>query len=258
MSEKSEYTKFVEKFKPKLTTDDCFTPPPIYEAVLNWTIKEYGLKKFELKRPFKPLGDYKAESYCENSIVIDNPPFSILSDILKYYDSNGIKYLLFAPALTVMNYYAKNRQILITNASVTYENGAVVNTAFVTNLGTGVKVCGKLTKALKEANRQRPSKKKISYTYPHNVLTSASLMKLARRGVEIEIKESDLHFTRALDSQRAKKKAIFGAGLLCSDQIAEIIEQAENKYGCERSENADHVWKLSDRELEIIESLSKE
>ena len=29
-----EYGKFAEKFKPKLTTDDCFTPANIYEAAL--------------------------------------------------------------------------------------------------------------------------------------------------------------------------------------------------------------------------------
>ena len=27
------YEGFVEKFKPKLTTDDCYTPPAVYDAV---------------------------------------------------------------------------------------------------------------------------------------------------------------------------------------------------------------------------------
>ena len=31
-----EYQKFVDKFKPKKTTDDCYTPANIYEAVLSW------------------------------------------------------------------------------------------------------------------------------------------------------------------------------------------------------------------------------
>ena len=30
-----EYEDFVEKFKPKKTTDDCYTPPNVYEEVLN-------------------------------------------------------------------------------------------------------------------------------------------------------------------------------------------------------------------------------
>lgn len=29
----NDYEGFVEKFKPKKTTDDCYTPPEIYEAV---------------------------------------------------------------------------------------------------------------------------------------------------------------------------------------------------------------------------------
>lgn len=40
-----EYKKFVDKFKPKKTTDDCFTPVKIYEAVKEWAIKEYGINK---------------------------------------------------------------------------------------------------------------------------------------------------------------------------------------------------------------------
>ena len=34
--ESEEYAAFVEKFKPKKTTDDCYTPPAVYEAVLNY------------------------------------------------------------------------------------------------------------------------------------------------------------------------------------------------------------------------------
>lgn len=31
---KDNYDDFTEKFKPKLTTDDCYTPVEVYEAVL--------------------------------------------------------------------------------------------------------------------------------------------------------------------------------------------------------------------------------
>lgn len=30
------YEEFVEKFKPKLTTDDCYTPAKVYDAVLSF------------------------------------------------------------------------------------------------------------------------------------------------------------------------------------------------------------------------------
>ena len=41
---KSEtYEEFVEKFKPKKTTDDCCTPPTIYEIVKQWPATNTGL-----------------------------------------------------------------------------------------------------------------------------------------------------------------------------------------------------------------------
>lgn len=51
-----EYAAFIEKFKPKKTTDDCYTPPNIYEAVLSWVIKEYGIDRESVVRPFWPGG----------------------------------------------------------------------------------------------------------------------------------------------------------------------------------------------------------
>ncbi|MCB9018053.1 MAG: hypothetical protein WCU80_07750 [Paludibacteraceae bacterium] len=36
MSKSQQYELFVEKFKPKLTSDDCYTPAPVYNAVLEW------------------------------------------------------------------------------------------------------------------------------------------------------------------------------------------------------------------------------
>ena len=34
------YEEFVEKFKPKLTTDDCYTPPLIYDTVQSQSLRE--------------------------------------------------------------------------------------------------------------------------------------------------------------------------------------------------------------------------
>ena len=38
-----QYEEFVEKFKPKKTTDDCCTPPTIYEIVKQWPATNTGL-----------------------------------------------------------------------------------------------------------------------------------------------------------------------------------------------------------------------
>ena len=46
MAKGENYEEFVEKFKPKKTTDDCYTPPLVYDAVAEWVAKEYGLHHF--------------------------------------------------------------------------------------------------------------------------------------------------------------------------------------------------------------------
>ena len=51
-----EYNEFIDKFKPKLTTDDCYTPPNIYDAVADWVSEEYGLDRATFVRPFYPGG----------------------------------------------------------------------------------------------------------------------------------------------------------------------------------------------------------
>ena len=53
------YEEFVEKFKPKKTTDDCYTPPAVYEAVKDWAVKEYDIEGKEIVRPFYPGGILK-------------------------------------------------------------------------------------------------------------------------------------------------------------------------------------------------------
>ena len=40
MPKSNTYEEFFDKFKPKKTTDDCYTPGAIYEVVKDWAIKE--------------------------------------------------------------------------------------------------------------------------------------------------------------------------------------------------------------------------
>ncbi|MGN0853431.1 MAG: hypothetical protein ACI4Q3_08660 [Kiritimatiellia bacterium] len=82
------YAEFVEKFKPKLTTDDCNTPPLVYEAVLGWCREKYAIPAdAPIVRPFYPGGDYERFDYPEGCYVIDNPPFSILAQIVRFYNA---------------------------------------------------------------------------------------------------------------------------------------------------------------------------
>ena len=52
-----DYDGFVEKFKPKKTTDDCYTPEIVYNAIADWVANEYNLDKSVFVRPFYPGGD---------------------------------------------------------------------------------------------------------------------------------------------------------------------------------------------------------
>ena len=74
-----EYDVFTEKFKPKKTTDDCYTPPLVYDAIRDWACSEYGIDPACLVRTFYPGGDYERFDYPDGCVVLDNPPFSILS-----------------------------------------------------------------------------------------------------------------------------------------------------------------------------------
>ena len=100
MAKGENYEEFVEKFKPKKTTDDCYTPPLVYDAVAEWVAKEYGLNPENFVRPFYPGGDYEHYAYGDSAVVVDNPPFSMITKITQFYLSKNIPFFLFAPQLT--------------------------------------------------------------------------------------------------------------------------------------------------------------
>lgn len=94
-----EYAAFVEKFKPRKTTDDCYTPANIYETVLGWASRRYGFDPGCAVRPFWPGADFRRFKYPPGCVVVDNPPFSILASIARWYGEAGIRYILFVPGL---------------------------------------------------------------------------------------------------------------------------------------------------------------
>ena len=243
-----EYAAFVDKFKPKKTTDDCYTPENVYEAVLGWVVKEYGIDPGNVVRPFWPGGDFERFDYPEGCTVVDNPPFSILAKICRTYVAHGIKFFLFAPYLTNFSIRAPGLCHVITDADITYENGAVVNTAFVTNLDkyemrTTPDLCELITRE-DEKNRRAMTKTLPKYEYPVNVVTPSMLGYMSKHGIRFAVAPKDCHFVRSLDDQKRLKKSIYGGGYLLSDQAAAEKAAAEK-------------WKLSARELAIIEGLGQ-
>ena len=53
------YDEFVEKFKPKKTTDDCYTPPLVYDAVRDWACEKYGIDRDKMSARFILAGTMK-------------------------------------------------------------------------------------------------------------------------------------------------------------------------------------------------------
>ena len=244
-----EYQAFVDKFKPKKTTDDCYTPENIYKVVLDWVVKEYGIDPDNVKRPFWPGANYLEDEYPDGCCVVDNPPFSILSQICKTYMSAGIKFFLFAPYLT--NFSGSQRLThIVTTATITYENGAEVSTAFLTNLDERfeIRTAVDLQKAIKAANQENLAKiRKVQpkYSYPMELLTATDVGYMSTHGVEFNVPFGETFFVRTLDAQKEHGKAIYGGGFLLSEEYTEIRAAAE-RAAAERA--AAKCWALSERE----------
>lgn len=259
----SEYEAFMDKFKPKRTTDDCYTPTEIYDVILKWVkAKCPQIADLKVVRPFYPGGDYTKEDYTD-AVVIDNPPFSILAEIKRFYHRHKNPYFLFAPALTLFASDVKGSNYIIANTNITYANGASVRTGFVSNLfgSKAIILAPDLMQEIDEVERKRKEDNSLpTYVYPKNVISSALLNKHVNAGVEMEIDRSEVAFIRKLDSQEASGKAIFGAGFLVSDEVADELEErfvrCKELNASKPSEAINEVeWALSDREKLIIKLL---
>ena len=250
-----DYDAFVEKFKPKLTTDDCYTPDAVYDAVKDWAVAEYGLDGREIVRPFWPGADYESFDYPAGCVVIDNPPFSILAKIKAFYSERGIAYFLFAPHLTLFSSGKKGERFIVTNATVIYENGANVKTSFVTNLDANfIRSAPELKRAVKMASNANQEVKRLpKYTYPAEVISAALLGKIA--GIDFHLAERDCAFVRALDAQKSEGKAIFGSGFFISHGKAAELRAAELRAAELRAAEQATEWELSEAEKEIIRKL---
>ena len=268
-----DYDGFVEKFKPKKTTDDCYTPPEIYDVILDYVVERYGIDRDSVSRPFYQGGDYESVDY-DGSIVVDNPPFSMLSRIVKFYVANDVPFFLFAPSLTCLNsikaVFPKVCAI-VGDACITYENGAVVRTAFVTNMETDGSVLisdpelGEAINAKDAELRSLKVKKNPKYEYPDNIITSAKVQWFAAHHTPYKLKASDCIPVGKIDAMGGK--SIFGSGFLLSDRAAAERAAAERaaaeraaaeRAAAERAaaERAAAIrWQLSERELKLVAML---
>lgn len=205
-------------------------------------------------RPFYPDGNYQKESYKNSAVVVDNPPFSIISEICRWYSERNIKFFLFAPTLTIMG--IRSAQKIVVGATLIYENGAVVNTSFVTNMDKyEFRSAPELYAILEKANKENLAKQKKQlpkYEYPPEVVTQALLQRLSKYGVSFAVRSESCCRISELDEQKQVQKGIFGSGYLISENI--VLERiAAERIAAERAEA--EKWHLSNREIEIIKSL---
>jgi hypothetical protein len=268
-----EYQEFVKKFEAKRTTDDCYTPDVVYDAVAEWVASEYNVSRANFVRPFYPGGDYQKEKYKPTDIVVDNPPFSILASIIDWYNERGIRYFLFGPQLTLMGTTSNRCACIPIGVGITYANGANVNTSFATNLepeDIAFRADARLWKMVNDANREyeKSIRKQLpKFIYPRNVIMTPTLSAFSRLGIDFVAKKSDVYPISELDQQREAGKAIYGKGYLMSDRLAEERERCEElravrevELKAQRDKEAresSQVWELSDREKAIIEQLNQ-
>ena len=279
--EDEEYQEFLEKFKLKKTTDDCYTPAPVYDAVARYVEETYGISRAKFVRPFYPGGDYQREKYPADCVVVDNPPFSIMAEILKFYSERGIRFFLFAPTLTLFSSQTSCTALPLAVA-VLYENGASVNTSFLTNLEdcsirfrSAPKLYAMVSEGADAFKKQLSEKKALPvYEYPPHIITSTWVGALSRLGIEFSVPVAESEDISRLDAQKEAGKAIFGKGYIVSDAVKAERERAEaERAPREKAAKARQAeaawerelaklekaerWELSDRELAIIQRLNK-
>lgn len=227
------YQEFKDKFKPKKTTDDCYTPENIYEAIAGWVAVEYKVDRSAFVRPFYPGESYQDREYPAGCVVVDNPPFSILAEIITWYAQRGIRFFLFGPGLTIFSARNVDVTYICVGADITYANGAQVCTSFVTNMDTcRARTAPDLYRLIEIENDKNVKGSKNhppKYAFPDCVITAAILQRWSKHGIDYRLNKEDCVRISALDSMKEAGKAIYGGGYLLSDDAAAVRAEAEKK-----------------------------
>lgn len=251
-----DYESFIAKFSenPK-TTDDCFTPPDVYDAVVKYVGTIYDLSDKVILRPFFPGGDYEHSDYPDNGVVIDNPPFSIFTKCCAFYTLHKIPFFLFGPGLTIAS-CCKFCTAVIVADQITFENGAKVKCNFASNLyGDAMILTAPLLNDLITACPSQNQKVNLpKFRYPDEVLDVSAMQTICRGGIDFVVSRSESVIIRDLD-RHPKSGGLFGDHFLLSAE-----KGAEKEAARQRAQEAARQAipiELSPREIRIIKNLSK-
>ena len=266
-----DYESFVAKFKdnPK-TTDDCYTPQDVWEAVAKYVGTITDLDGKEILRPFYPGGDYVNAEYPEDGVVIDNPPFSMFTKICKFYTENEIPFFLFGPGMSILS-ICKYCTAVIVSSQVEFSNGAKVRLNFATNLlgDTMVTTAVQLDKVLRDLPSQNIKKELPVYRYPDELLSASDFQIIAKGHEDFAIKRGEAVLVNNLDCHPHRKNGLFGAHMLVTKEAARKAEVLKNaareaaareaaaREAAARKDKAKNaiVIELSYREQKLVDSL---
>lgn len=253
MEDNLQYKFFCEKFERKKTTDDCYTPQKTFDCIAEHVGKYYcaNLNDFNIIRPFYPDKDFRDFEYKENDIVIDNPPFSILSKIIDFYKQKNVKFFLFCPHLTSSQYIKKDVSVIIADCDIVYENKAAINTDFVTNIiPTQIVLDGIIRAKIKKL--QMTGKRKFrKRAFPANIQSSALLGKFIKDWTLTKIPKENY-----TPIKEYRNTSIFGSGVIISDSTLELLK---TRYPIIDTEEKTEVLKTQisllndmERDIEVI------
>jgi len=252
----TDYESFIAKFSdnPK-TTDDCYTPQDVYEAVVKYVGTIVDLSDKLILRPFFPGGDYEHSDYPENGIVIDNPPFSIYTKCCAFYSMHRIPFFLFGPGLTIAS-CCKYCTAVIVADQITFENGAKVKCNFASNLygDTIITTAPLLNELITACPSQNQKANLPKFRYPDEVLDVSAMQTICRGGIEFAVKRDECKIIKDLD-WHPKGGGLFGEHFLLSTERGKEKEAARLRAQ-EAARQAIPI-ELSPRERRIVEQLNK-
>ncbi|TWO19273.1 hypothetical protein [Campylobacter hyointestinalis] len=206
---KSKFEKSLEK-----TSDDTFTPPEVYEKVIEFISEKWSsfLENYEISRPFYPGGDYEKEDYT-NKVVIDNPPFSIIAQIVEFYTKNDIPFFIFASMASIGTRLTNKKCSAILNKSeITYTNEITAKTHFLSNFDY---LLGKEPKLYLGVDIMKRKKRAVNrYINVAKLQTHPSYYEIPTSKIKI-----------------VKKHLAFGGALNLDDEVLEVINQERIKKG---------------------------
>ena len=259
-----DYASFVAKFteQPK-TTDDCYTPEDVYNAVVEYVGTITDMTGKCILRPFYPGGDYENAEYPDNGIVIDNPPFSMFTKIVRWYLANDVPFFLFGNGMTIMQVCKYGATAVIADLNLTFHNGACVRVNFATNLIPEMMAvtAPRLHNAIEACPSQNQKIGLPKYRYPDNVISVSQLQTITNGGIEIGIPRAASITIGGLDNHPKGKSALFGDHILAAQAAAKATAQAAAKAAAQAAEKAAAQAAeripipLSEREIKIISTL---